>query len=134
MISPAVALLSPTAWPVAPTDRNVTVKQILIADDHQLMLDGIRCALEPCEDFEIVGEAHSGSEVLTKITGTLPGQRIEDLFHLGDGTGTYDVSFGLTDADQLRTATLTGPFFPGTTATYVLTLTDYGKPVEVTRP
>ena len=26
------------------------------------MLDGIRCALETCEDFEIVGEAHSGNE------------------------------------------------------------------------
>jgi DNA-binding NarL/FixJ family response regulator len=46
--------------------------KILIADDHQLMLDGIRCALERCEDFEIVGEAHSGSEVLPMIGRTDP--------------------------------------------------------------
>ena len=46
--------------------------RILIADDHQLMLDGIRRALEPCEDFEIVGEAHSGSEVLPVIGRTDP--------------------------------------------------------------
>ena len=46
--------------------------KILIADDHQLMLDGIRCALERCEDFEIVGEAHSGSEVLPVIGRTDP--------------------------------------------------------------
>ena len=95
---------------------------------------GISSLLTEAANPKDAGRTRSGSEVLTKITGTLPGQRIEDLFHLGDGTGTYDVSFGLTDADQLRTATLTGPFFPGTTATYVLTLTDYGKPVEVTRP
>jgi len=46
--------------------------RILIADDHQLMLDGIRRALEPCDDFEIVGEAHSGSEVLPVIGRTDP--------------------------------------------------------------
>jgi lipoprotein LprG len=80
------------------------------------------------------GQTRAGSEVLDKVEGTLPGRRIEDLFHLGDGTGTFAVTFGLTPKDQLRTASLTGPFFPGTTATYVLTLTDYGKPVAVTRP
>jgi DNA-binding NarL/FixJ family response regulator len=46
--------------------------KILIADDHQLMLDGIRRALDRCEDFEIVGEAHSGSEVLPVIGRTDP--------------------------------------------------------------
>ncbi len=46
--------------------------RVLIADDHQLMLDGIRRALDRCEDFEIVGEAHSGSEVLPVIGRTDP--------------------------------------------------------------
>jgi DNA-binding NarL/FixJ family response regulator len=46
--------------------------RVLIADDHQLMLDGIRRALERCEDFEIVGEAHSGSEVLPMVGRTDP--------------------------------------------------------------
>ena len=44
------------------------------------------------------------------------------------------VSYGLTDTDELRTATLVGPFFPGVEATYLLSLTDYGAPVEITRP
>ena len=61
-------------------------------------------------------------------------RRVEDLFHLGDGTGTFAVSYGITDTDQLRTATLKGPFFPGVEATYLLVLTDYGAPVEITRP
>ena len=59
---------------------------------------------------------------------------MEDLFHLGDGTGTFAVSYGITESDQLRTATLTGPFFPPAEATYLLTLTDYGAPVEITSP
>lgn len=38
--------------------------KLLIADDHQLMLEGIRAALAPAEDIEIVGEARRGSQVL----------------------------------------------------------------------
>jgi DNA-binding NarL/FixJ family response regulator len=41
--------------------------RILIADDHRLVLDGIRRALEPVEDIEIVGEADTGSRVLPMI-------------------------------------------------------------------
>ena len=85
---------------------------------------------DPTED----GQTRSGQDVLTKISGTLPGPTIEKLFHLGDGTGTFAVSYGITDSDQLRTATLKGPFFPGVQATYVLVLTDYGAPVDITRP
>ena len=46
--------------------------RIVIADDHPMMLDGTRGALERCEDFEIVGEAHSGSEVLPVVGRTDP--------------------------------------------------------------
>jgi lipoprotein LprG len=95
---------------------------------------GISSLLTEAASPKADGQTRAGSEVLDKVGGTLPGTRIEDLFHLGDGTGTFTVTFGLTAKDELRTASLTGPFFPGTTATYVLTLTDYGKPVEVTRP
>ena len=38
--------------------------KVLVADDHQLMLEGIRAALKPAEDIEIVGEARRGSQVL----------------------------------------------------------------------
>jgi DNA-binding NarL/FixJ family response regulator len=56
---------------VLETGRRRPMK-VLIADDHQLMLDGIRSALERCEDLQIVGEAHSGSEVLPVIGRTDP--------------------------------------------------------------
>ena len=37
--------------------------KLLIADDHQLMLEGIRLALADAPDIEIVGETSSGAEV-----------------------------------------------------------------------
>ena len=95
---------------------------------------GISALLPQTVDPEDDGQTRSGKEVLTKISGTLPGSTVEDLFHLGDGTGTFTVSYGITETDQLRTATLKGPFFPGVEATYLLVLTDYGAPVEITRP
>ena len=95
---------------------------------------GISTLLTQTADPVTDGRTRQGQEVLDKISGTLPGSSVEELLHLGDGTGTYDVAYGLTDTDELRTATLVGPFFPGVEATYLLSLTDYGAPVEITRP
>jgi DNA-binding NarL/FixJ family response regulator len=46
--------------------------KVLIADDHRLMLEGIRRALEGVEGFEIVGEAYTGSQVLPLVGRTHP--------------------------------------------------------------
>ena len=95
---------------------------------------GISSLLTQTSNPVAAGQTRAGAEVLDKISGTLPGAVVEDLFHLGDGTGTFKVSYGITDSDELRTASLVGPFFPGVEATYLLSLTDYGAPVEITRP
>ena len=95
---------------------------------------GLSSMLTATEDPVAGSDAREGEEVLGTVSGSLPGAIVSDLLHLGDGTGSYDVTYGLTENDQLRTARLTGPFFPGTTSTYVLVLRDYGSPVEITRP
>jgi two-component system, NarL family, nitrate/nitrite response regulator NarL len=41
--------------------------RLLLADDHALVLQAVRFALEPEPDIEIVGEARSGSEVLPRV-------------------------------------------------------------------
>jgi len=46
--------------------------RVVIADDHRLVLDGIRRALEADGDFEIVGETQSGTQVLPLVTRTKP--------------------------------------------------------------
>src|SRR4051812_16772761 len=46
--------------------------RVVIADDHRLMLDGIRKALEADGDFEIVGETQNGTQVLPLVAKTSP--------------------------------------------------------------
>ncbi len=77
-------------------------------------------------------QVRQGSEVLTTIKGTLPGAAVVDLFLIGDRNGTFQATYGLTDADELRQVALTGPFFgAGTSSTYTLTLDQYGAPVTI---
>ena len=40
---------------------------ILIADDHQLLIDGIKTALAGITDFNIVGEANNGYQVIENL-------------------------------------------------------------------
>jgi DNA-binding NarL/FixJ family response regulator len=46
--------------------------KVLLADDHQLILDGIRRALEREDDFEVVAETRSGSQVLPLVSRHRP--------------------------------------------------------------
>ena len=95
---------------------------------------GVISATEPKFAGTITGSIQGVAGTIERIDGGLPAKQVQTLFHLGDGTGAYTVSYGLTKDDHLRTATIVGPFFPGAEATYSLILKDYGKPVEITRP
>jgi lipoprotein LprG len=76
-----------------------------------------------------------GSEVLTTITGTLPGASVARLLNVGDASKTFKVTYGITNpGGELRTVTMTGPFYAGVTSTYILTLDQYGAPVEISKP
>jgi DNA-binding NarL/FixJ family response regulator len=68
--------------------------KVLIADDHRLMVEGIRRALEPAEDIEIVGEASAGSQVLPLVRRLNP-----DVVLLDMRMPHMD---GLTCLDQIR--------------------------------
>jgi two-component system, NarL family, response regulator DegU len=46
--------------------------RVVVADDHPLVLQGIRTALAGAEDIEIVGEADSGPRVLALVRSTQP--------------------------------------------------------------
>ena len=46
--------------------------RVVIADDHRLVLDGIRRALEEDGGFEIVGDTQSGTQVLPLVSQTKP--------------------------------------------------------------
>lgn len=63
--------------------------RVAIADDHRLMLDGIKRALETAPDIRVVGEAMSGDEMLTIVPKVRPDVVILDLrMPRGDGLTT----------------------------------------------
>ena len=53
--------------------------RVLIADDHRLIVEGIKRALDDSPDFEVVGEASSGSQVLPLVARTSPDLVLLDL-------------------------------------------------------
>ena len=53
--------------------------RVLIADDHRLMVDGTKRALENAGDFEIVGEASNGAQVLPLVKRLKPDLVLLDL-------------------------------------------------------
>jgi DNA-binding NarL/FixJ family response regulator len=53
--------------------------KVLIADDHPLILMGLRRTLEGSDDIEVVGEAHSGSEVMGLVERRRPSLVLLDL-------------------------------------------------------
>ena len=53
--------------------------KIVIADDHRLMLAALRLALDPEPDLEVVGEAESGSQVLSLVQQHAPDVLLLDI-------------------------------------------------------
>jgi DNA-binding NarL/FixJ family response regulator len=53
--------------------------RVLIADDHKLIVEGVKRALEDADDFEVVGECSSGSQVLPLVGRTNPDIVLLDL-------------------------------------------------------
>jgi NarL family two-component system response regulator LiaR len=62
---------------------------ILIADDHEVVRNGIRSYLETIPDFQVVGEASSGEEALGMVADLIPDIVLLDLIMPGiDGIET----------------------------------------------
>ncbi len=53
--------------------------KVLIADDHPLILQGLRRTLEACDDIEVVGEARDGDEVPPLVARRAPDVVLMDL-------------------------------------------------------
>jgi DNA-binding NarL/FixJ family response regulator len=68
--------------------------RVLIADDHPLILAGIRHALEDADGFEVVGETNNGAQVLPLVSQTKPDLALLDMRMPGMD--------GLTCLDRIR--------------------------------
>jgi len=120
----------PTFVPIEPSDYG--------APDPAELLDrdtGVSTFLTSTEDLAGGDETRQGEEVLTTISGTLPGERVQALIPSADGGADFDVEYRLSDDDILRTAVVTGPFYPDAEdVTYSLSLDPSDEVVEITPP
>jgi len=48
------------------------VLKVLVADDHPLILHGLRRTLEACDDIDVIGEARTGDEVVPLVERRRP--------------------------------------------------------------
>ncbi|HWF50699.1 MAG TPA: response regulator transcription factor [Solirubrobacteraceae bacterium] len=53
--------------------------KVLLADDHPMVIAGIRRTIEPFGDIEVVGEAHSGPELMGLVERRRPSLVLLDL-------------------------------------------------------
>lgn len=96
---------------------------------------GIASLIEATTDLtEGGGPVREGREVLDQFSGSLPGERVQALLHLGGPGTTFDVTYGLTSDNELRKAVLEGEFYEGTESVYTLLLTDYGSVIPIDAP
>ena len=66
--------------------------KVLVADDHRLMLEAIRSALESAEFIQIVGETQSGAQVAPLVRQTEPDVVLLDIRMPGlDGLAVLDL-------------------------------------------
>ncbi len=59
--------------------RDTSSVRVLLADDHPLILAGIRRTIAGCDDIEVVGEARSASELMQLIERRSPTLLLVDL-------------------------------------------------------
>ncbi|MGZ4601072.1 LppX_LprAFG lipoprotein [Oryzihumus sp.] len=119
-----------TFAPVDPKQYNAPDPATLFSADT-----GLSTLLTATQNPTLGEKKRQGSEVLQTVKGTIPGKDVVALLGSGDANGTFDATYGITDpGGQLRTISITGPFFSGARSTYTLTLDRYGAPVEISRP
>ncbi len=110
----------------------------LKAPDPAGLLDpdsGLTSILASTEDLKTGDQSRDGRDVLTSVTGTLPGSVVADIIPSASRQGTFTVTYRLTDEDELRDAKMTGPFYgEGSKVTYTVGLATSDEPVTITAP
>ena len=110
----------------------------LKAPDPAVLLDaenGVSSILQQTDGLAEGDRSRDGEDVLTTITGTLPGSVVAQILPSADPDSEFEVSYRLDDDDVLRDARMSGPFYgEGSSVTYTLTVTTSDEPVEITAP
>ena len=96
---------------------------------------GLPIILVKTESLKDGGKSRDGKDVLTTITGTLPGDVVHQFLPSADKTKPFTVTYRLTDDDVLHDARIKGPFYPGApSVTYDVKLTANADATEIKPP
>jgi lipoprotein LprG len=96
---------------------------------------GISSWIVDAQDVEQGDQVRDGGDVLTAYEGTLAGSRVADSLPSADADEDFEVVFTVDDDGRLRTAALTGVFYPDRDPnTYTLEFTDYGTEKNIKSP
>ena len=80
-------------------------------------------------------KSRDGKDVLTTITGTLPGGVVRALLPSADTTGTFATIYRLTKDNQLRDVSISGPFYPKIDdVTYTVSLASSNQATNIKLP
>lgn len=121
---------SPSFIPLDPASLGAPDPASLMRSDQ-----GVSSLLTSTTSLEAGKKSRDGSEVLTSITGALPGTAVQNLIPTASAGGSFDARYRLTDADVLRDATITGPFYAGgKSVTYTIKITASDQSVVITAP
>ncbi len=85
------------------------------------------------EKGESVRGGEDNKEVLTEYSGTVGGDVVKNV--IPTATGDFDAVYTISDNGELRSAELTGVFYPDSTSmTYTVGFADYGTEKDITAP
>lgn len=107
-------------------------------DPAQLMSTdaGFSSLLPATTDVEKGDSVRGGAdnkEVLTEYTGSVGADTMKNI--IPTASGDFDVTYTITDDDELRSAELTGVFYQDSESmTYEVTFDDYGTEKDITAP
>ncbi|PJJ55938.1 lipoprotein LprG [Mumia flava] len=122
---------------VSPSFAPLDPKSIGAPDPADFMRadDGLASLLTKTEKVEVGDESRDGTEVLTTITGWVPGEDVWKLIPSAQRDTFFDVTYRLTDDDVLHDATLEGYFYaPIEKVTYTIEVTASDESVDITAP
>lgn len=124
--------------PLVPGWQDVDPAEYGAPDPAQLMstdagFSSLLPATEGVEQGESVRGGENNEEVLTEYTGTVPGDVVGNV--IPSASGEFDATYTITDGGELRTAVLTGVFYPDTSPmTYTIAISDYGSEPSISAP
>lgn len=77
----------------------------------------------------------SGEDVLASYSGTVPGEVVAAIIPSASAATDFAATFTVDDDGRLRTAVLTGPFYPDAEEiTYTVSFADYGTTADIVLP